>query len=47
MERPFSTLEKLQVQSPTYRGTVAERVEEILPDIETDSALQKAHKDST
>jgi hypothetical protein len=47
MEQPFSALEKLQVQSPTSRGTIAERVEDILSDSEIDSSLQKAHRAST
>jgi hypothetical protein len=47
MEQPFSTSEQLQVQSPTSREIVVERVEDILSDSETDNALQKAHRAST
>jgi hypothetical protein len=47
MEQPFSTSKQLQVQSPNSRGIVAERVEDILPDSEMDSALQRAHRAST
>jgi hypothetical protein len=35
------------VESQIPEGTVAERVEDILPDSEIDNALQKAHKAST
>jgi hypothetical protein len=34
-------------ESQIPEGTVVERVEDILPDSETDSALQKAHRAST
>jgi hypothetical protein len=34
-------------ESQIPEGTVAERVEDILPDNETDSALQRAHTAST
>jgi hypothetical protein len=47
MEQPFSASEQLQVQNPSSRGIVAERVEDILSDNETNSALQKAHRAST
>jgi hypothetical protein len=34
-------------ESQILEGTIAERVEDILPDSETNSALQKAHRAST
>jgi hypothetical protein len=41
------TLFQQDAESRIPEGIVEERVEDILPDSETDSALQKAHRAST
>jgi hypothetical protein len=49
MEQSFSVSEKAvaSAESQFQKEQVAERVEDILSDSETDSALQKAHRANT
>jgi hypothetical protein len=47
MEQPFLASGKMQVQSPSSRGKIVERVEDMLSSSEKDSALQREHRAST